>query len=432
MSKNQDKYKEAKKLIPGGTHLFSKRPEMFLPDKWPNYYSKSKDFYVWDLDGNRYADMAFYVGANTLGYCCDFVDEGVLEAIKKGNMTSLNAPEEVDLARKLIELHPWFDMARFARSGGEANAIAIRIARSASKNDKVAICGYHGWHDWYLSANHNKKDALGDHVMSGLDAAGVPKNLANLVFPFKYNDFEGLLDLVKKENIGTIKMEVTRNFGPENNFLEKIRDLATRKGIILIFDECTSGFRETYGGIHKKFGVQPDIAMFGKALGNGYAITAILGKGSIMQHAQDSFISSTFWTERVGYVAALKTLDRMNQINSWDLISRNGAAIKKNWRLIAEKYDLPISISGIDALPLFAFHSNQLEYKTFITQEMLKQNILATNSIYSSIFHTEDNMSEYYKVLDSIFKVIKECEDGKDIFSLLEGPVCHSGFSRLN
>ena len=264
----QDLYKKAKTLIPGGTMLLSKRPEMFLPDNWPSYYSKAKGCKVWDLDGKEYTDMCIMgIGTNTLGYGNEEVDNAVIETVKSGNMSTLNCPEEVALAEKLVEINPWADMVRFARSGGEANSIAIRIARAASGKDNVAICGYHGWHDWYLSANHNGGDDLSGHLIPGLSPNGVPKNLKNSVFPFHYNDFEELLEIVKSKDIGVIKMEVMRNVGPEDNFLQKVRDLATARNIVLIFDECTSGFRETYGGIYQKFNVEPDMAMYGKTIG---------------------------------------------------------------------------------------------------------------------------------------------------------------------
>ena len=249
MKTGQKLYKKAKKLIPGGTMLLSKRPEMFLPEHWPSYFSKAKGCRIWDLDGKELIDMTIMgIGTNTLGYGNEAVDAAVMETVKNGNMSTLSCPEEVYLAEKLIELNPWADMVRFARSGGEANSIAIRIARAASGKDKVAICGYHGWHDWYLSANHNDEDKLSKHLLPGLSPNGVPKNLKNSVYPFNYNNFEELLTIVKNNDIGVIKMEVVRNFGPEDNFLHKVRELATRNNIVLIFDECTSGFRETFGG----------------------------------------------------------------------------------------------------------------------------------------------------------------------------------------
>ncbi len=434
MGKGQKLYKRAKKIIPGGNMLLSKRPEMFLPDFWPSYYSKSKGCNVWDLDNNKFIDMSIMgIGTNILGYGNDKVDAAVLETVNSGNMSTLNCPEEVHLAERLVEINPWADMVRFARSGGEANAIAVRIARAASSKDNVAICGYHGWHDWYLAANISTKDGLNDHLLSGLEPNGVPKNLKGTIFPFHYNDIDGLKKIVENNNIGTIKMEVVRNKEPENNFLDEVRELATRNNIVLIFDECTSGFRETFGGIHQKYEIEPDIAMYGKALGNGYGITAIVGKKEIMQSAQNSFISSTFWTERIGPSAALKTLEIMNELKSWEVISKTGIKIKENWTRLANDYNLDIEINGISALPSFNFKSkNNLAYKTLITQEMLKKGYLASNSIYVCIDHTDEILDKYFCQLDEIFKIIKKCEEGLDVNTLLDGEICHGGFSRLN
>lgn len=434
MGTGQKLWKRAKQVIPGGNMLLSKRAEMFLPDLWPAYFSKAKGCKVWDLDGNEYIDMSIMgIGTNTLGYGHPEVDDAVRRTIDAGNMSTFNCPEEVYLAEKLIELHPWADMARFARSGGEANSIAIRIARAASGKDKVAICGYHGWHDWYLSANLGDDKNLAGHLLPGLEPNGVPQNLRGTVFPFNYNNFEELLALVDQHDIGVIKMEVVRNFGPENDFLKKVRQLANERGIVLIFDECTSGFRQTYGGIHKMYGVEPDMAIFAKTLGNGYAITATIGKRQIMEAAQSTFISSTFWTERIGPTAALATLEVMARLKSWETITRTGLDITERWKKLAQKYDLSISTNGLPALTGFSFNSpNALAYKTLVTQEMLAKGYLAGTSVYVCTEHTPAVVDTFFEVLDPVFALVKECEDGRDVMSLLKGPVCHGGFKRLN
>ena len=435
MGKGQDLYKRAKKIIPGGTMLLSKRPEMHLPENWPAYYSKTKGCEVWDLDGKKYIDVSIMgIGTNTLGYGHEEVDNAVLNTVKLGNMSTLNCPEEVLLAEKLIEINPWADMVRFARTGGEANAVAIRIARAASGKDNVAICGYHGWHDWYLSVNHNEQDDLSSHLLPGLSPKGVPKNLKNSTFPFEYNDYNGLETLVKEKNIGVIKMEVQRNFGPKDDFLQKVRKLATDNQIVLVFDECTSGFRETYGGIHKKYGVEPDVAMYGKTLGNGYAITAVVGKRSVMEAAQNTFISSTFWTERIGPTAALKTLEVMENIKSWDVITSIGESVQKRWAYLASLHKVNINITGIPSLSSFTFSSsNHQAYKTFLTQEMLKKGFLAGTLFYESVAHEEKYLENYFTELDSIFEKIKKFEaDELQVLDFIEGPIVHSGFKRLN
>lgn len=434
MGTGQKLWKRAKAVIPGGNMLLSKRAEMFLPDHWPAYFSKAKGCQVWDMDGNRYTDMCIMgIGTNTLGYGHDEVDAAVRQTVDTGNMSTFNCPEEVYLAEKLVELHPWADMARLARSGGEANAIAIRIARAASGRDKVAVCGYHGWHDWYLSANLGNDENLAGHLLPGLDPKGVPQNLRGTVFPFNYNNYQQLEDLVNSHDIGVIKMEVVRNMGPEDNFLHKVRQLATQRGIVLIFDECTSGFRETFGGLHKKYGVEPDMAMFGKALGNGYGITATIGRRAIMEAAQSTFISSTFWTERIGPTAALKTLEVMERVKSWETITQSGLAIRAGWQQLADKHGLKIDHWGLPALTGFTFKSeNALAYKTLITQEMLAKGYLASNSVYVCTEHTQEVTLGYFDALDPLFATIKECEEGRDVMSLLKGSVCHGGFKRLN
>jgi len=434
MGTGQKLWKRAKRIIPGGNMLLSKRAEMFLPDQWPAYFSKAIGCRLWDLDGKEYCDMSIMgIGTNILGYGHPEIDEAVRKTIDVGNMSTFNCPEEVYLAEKLVELHPWADMVRFARSGGEANAIAIRIARAAAGKDKVAFCGYHGWHDWYLAANLGDEKNLAGHLLPGLEPRGVPACLRNTIYPFTYNRLDELEILVNQHDIGVIKMEVSRNFGPEEGFLEKVRQLATERGIVLIFDECTSGFRQTFGGLHKLYGVEPDMAIFGKALGNGYAITSVIGRREVMEAAQSTFISSTFWTERIGPTAGLKTLEVMERIRSWEQITQTGIEITAKWKSLTEKHGLSIATSGLPALTNFTFNSpNALAYKTLITQEMLAKGYLAATSVYVCTEHSPEIVAGYFEALEPIFALIGECEDGRDVMSLLKGPVCHSDFKRLN
>ena len=385
VSEGQKLWKKAKKIIPGGNMFFSKNPDNFLPHHWPSYYNKAKGSYIWSVDKKKYLDMSLMsVGTNILGYSNTKVNQKVIKSIKDGNMSTLNCPEEVSLAEKLLEINPWADMVKFARTGGEANSIAIRIARAASGKDKIAICGYHGWHDWYLAANLKKKDSLNNHLLPGLNPIGVPKVLKDTVFTFNYNNFEELKKIVEKnKNLAAIKLEPQRNELPKNNFLQKVRKLATDKKLILIIDECTAGFRETFGGLHKKFNIKPDLVVYGKAIANGFPLTAVVGTREIMENAQDTFISSTFWSDRVGPVAALETLRIMEDTKSWETITKTGLEIKKNWVKIAIDCNIKIDVSGISALPNFSFKNrDNLIYKTFITQEMLKKGILANQSVY--------------------------------------------------
>ena len=429
----QTLYNDAKKIIPGGNMFLSKRPEMYLPDLWPAYFKESKGCKVKDLDGKSYYDMTMGVGTNILGYANNKVDEEVKKGINKGIMSTLNCPEEVYLAKKLIKIHEWAGGVKFARTGGEANALSIRIARSFTKKTKIAICGYHGWHDWYLSANLNKKDNLSTHLLSDLHANGVPKGLKNTVFPFRYKKFNELLKIVKKNDIGVIVMEFSRSLDPDINFIKKIRNLATKKNIVLIFDECTSGFRQNFGGLHKLYKINPDMAIFGKCLGNGYAISAIIGKKKIMESSQTSFISSTFWSERVGFIASLKTLEVMEKIKSWKTITKMGFYVRKKLKYIAKKNKIKIKIWGLPALTGYTIVSDYNNYfKTYITQEMLKNGFISGNCIYLCINHNRKILDKYFSVLNLILKKIKTCNTKNDIQKLLQGPVAHTTFRRLN
>jgi glutamate-1-semialdehyde 2,1-aminomutase len=426
----QKMWKRAKNVIPGGSMLFSKNPDLFLPNFWPAYFEKTKACNVWDLEGRRYLDLSTMgVGTNILGYSRKEVDDAVRKVIDNGNMSTLNSKEEIILAEKLIVMHPWAGKVRFARTGGEAAAIAVRIARAATGRDKVAICGYHGWHDWYLSANLSNSENLNSHLMRNLPIQGVQKNLKNSAYTFEYNNFHQLEKIVSQNKIAAVVMEVSRNEKPKKNFLEKIRKLTKDKNIVLIFDECTSGFRETFGGLHLKYKVNPDIATFGKALGNGYAINAIIGSNSVMDYANSTFISSTFWTERIGSAAGLKTLEIMQKIKSWEIISNLGVKIKNKWESLSKKHDIKLNIQGLDALPRFDFENkNNLYYKTFISQEFLKEKILASNSIYLCIGHTPKILNNYFDILDFVFsKIKKSINDGNSAQDLLNGPMCISG-----
>lgn len=414
--------------------LLSKRSEMFLPGEWPNYYSRAKGIEVWDLDGKSYLDFAtMSVGACSLGYGNESVDLAVKKAIDDGVMSTLNSPAEVELAEKLVSMHPWSSMARFARSGGEANAIAVRIARAHTGKDKIAICGYHGWHDWYLAANLNTESNLDGHLLPGLDPAGVPRGLIGTTVPFEYNDSHALEVLLKSGEFAAVKMEVSRSVGPKEGFLEKVRALCDQYGALLIFDECTSGFRESFGGLHLNFGVDPDLAMFGKALGNGFAITAVLGTEPAMQSAQSTFISSTFWTERLGPVAALATLQEMENIRSWEKISATGSTIKSTWSMLFKDADLDATIGGLDALPVFSLnYENWPVLRTLIIQEMLRRGFLTTSAFYSSTAHSDQYIDSYANALTDVLQILKKNLDPKMALDLLDGPVAHTGFKRLN
>lgn len=425
----------AKKLIPGGGQLLSKRSERFLPDYWPAYYEKAKGCEVWDLDGRHYYDFAqMGVGSCVLGYADDDVDNAVMEAVRKGSMCTLNSPEEVRLAELLMDLHPWAEMARFARSGGEACSIAVRIARAFSGREKVAFCGYHGWHDWYLSANLADSKNLDGQLLPGLEPAGVPRGLQGASMPFVYNDLESLKKLFSQhgKQIGVIIMEPIRGSSPMPGFLEGIRQLATENEVVLIFDEITSGFRLCVGGSHLVTGVDPDIAIFAKALGNGYPTAAVVGKRCIMDAAQATFISSTSWTERIGPVAAVATIQKMRQKNVPAALVSSGNQIIAGLNTFAEECGLSLHISGIPPLIYLEFqYPNAKEIQTFYTQEMLRQGFLVGSAIYTTYAYTTKIIDQFLNASREVFRQITRHLALGTLEQNLLGGVIHAAFKRL-
>lgn len=431
----QELWVKAKQIIPGGNQLLSKRSEMFLPGLWPSYYRKANGCEVWDLDNNKYYDFAqMGVGSCVLGYADPDVNKAVIEAINKGSMSSLNSYEEVELTEHLLSLHPWADMARFSRTGGEACAISVRIARAASGKDKVAFCGYHGWHDWYIASNLSDDSNLDGQLLPGLEPKGVPRGLKGTALPFNYNDIESLKTIVKKHGneIGVIYMEPQRGTSPKKEFLESVRIIADQINAVLIFDEVTSGFRVNVGGIHKTFNIEPDIAVFGKALGNGYPISAVIGKKEVMDVAQETFISSTFWTERIGFTAALATLKKYQEKNVHEYLIKHGSQINEGWSNLAKKYNIKINISGLAPLTHLDFDCyDPAAAQTFYTQEMLKKGYLLGASVYSTYAYNEKIINQFLRDSDSVFKDLKDHIQNRSIEKYLVNGKKHGGFKRL-
>ncbi len=433
MTKSQDLWKRAKEVIPGGSQLLSKRAEMFLPDLWPAYYTKAKGVNITDLDGNTYVDMSLMgVGSCMLGYADPDVNDTVKDAIDRGSMATLNCPEEIELAELLLELHPWAEMVRYARTGGEAMAIAVRIARAASGKDTIAFCGYHGWHDWYLASNLSEDDNLDGHLLPGLEPKGIVRGLQGSALPFEYNKIDQLEAIVSNKDIGVIVMEPIRHKEPEDEFLQKVRAIADRIGAVLVFDEVSSGFRYTTGGAHLLYGINPDIVVFAKGMSNGVPMAAIVGTKTVMDYAQSTFISSTYWTERMGPAAALATIKKMLKEPVHEHIKNIGTNIWQGWERLAKKHTLNISVLGPPALVTLVWnYENAQEIKTLYTQEMLKKGYLASPSVYVSFAHTEEIIQEYLETVDEVFAVITKAILEKKVVDLLEGAVAHAGFKRL-
>ncbi len=430
MTKGIKLWKSAKKVIPGGNGLLSKRPERYLPKEWPTYYSKSKDINIWDLENNKYLDMAqMGMGASILGYANPYVDRKVKSAIDNGINSTLNCREEYDLAKKILKFDKFADQVKFAKGGGEAMSLAVRIARAKTGKDNIAFSGYHGWHDWYLATNLKNKNNLKDHLLPGLEPIGVPKLLKGTTIGFEYNNLEQLKK-IKKTNLAAIVIEGCRYYYPTKKFINQIQNICRKYKICLIIDEITSGWRSSKGGVYKKLNIKPDLVVYGKGLGNGYPISCIVGKKKYMEIANKSFISSTAWTERTGFVAANATIDYFVKKKVNLHINKIGMFIKSNWLKLAKKYKLNLRVSEVTPLcSFFLDYKNSDELYTFFTKEMLKKKIIASNSIYISYSHKKKDVIKYLKNCDEIFFKIADFIKKKK--KLKKSEIKFSGFSRL-
>lgn len=434
-SYGQALYTQAKQRIPGGVQLLSKRPENLAPNHWPPYFSRAKGCSVWDLDGNRYEDFSTNaVGSCLLGYAHDSVNRAVSRRVRLGSMSSLNPPEEVELADKLCDIHRWAEQVRFVRGGGEACAVAVRIARATTGRSKVAVCGYHGWQDWYLAANLGDNDALKGHLLPGLEPAGVPVELRDTALTFRYNDLEGFRKLMERygDSLAAVVMEPCRGSDPNPGFLEEIRLETRRRGCLLVFDEITVGWRLHFGGAHLRYAVQPDMAVFAKALGNGYPIGAIIGSREAMDGAHGSFISSTYWTESLGPVAALAVLAAMRETNVPDHVHRVGTLVQQSWQRYAAQVGLRVKVGGFPCLATLSFDYPEAELlRTLFTQQMLQRGFLAGAAFYPTLAHTEGVLSRYTAAVGEVFGIMASAIRAGEAHRLLRGEVAKSGFARL-
>ena len=426
---NSEIYRKAKKIIPGGTQLLSKRPELFS-SSWPGYYSKAKGVTVWDLEQTEYVDMSIMgVGAAILGYADKFVDNKVIETIRNGVQTSLMSPLEVKLAELLLVMHPWFEKVRFAKSGGEAMSIAVRIARAGTGREKVFFSGYHGWHDWYLSANLGDQEALDGQLMPGLIPTGVPRSLKNTSFPVDLENISGSIAITgtSPSEIACIVIEPARGMAIGEKKLAELRDLCDKNGIILIFDEITSGFRLCNGCMHRQTKTKPHIAVIAKAMANGYACAAILGEFSVMDSAENSFISSTNWTESVGLAAALATIDKYETEDVAPHLSNMGKQMKSIWETAFKQFSVPCVVSGIDALPAFKFNGDdELSFYNFIVSELLSKGILGFRQFKPSYSHKQKHLDRYEEALHQVLDTYEE--RNRD---LTDYTAVQTGFHRL-
>ena len=403
---NKILWKKAKKIIPGGNGLLSKRPERFLPGAWPTYFKKAKGIYIWDLNNKKYTDMSSMgIGTSVLGYNNSSINNFVKLKIDQGVNTTLNCYEEYELAKELLKIDKFADQVKFARGGGEAMSLAVRIARAKTKKNKIIFNGYHGWHDWYLSANLKNIKNLNNHLLKNLKPLGIPKGLKNSAIPIEFNNIKILKKISNLKDIAAIVVEPSRMELLSKAYVKELNQICEKKNIPLIVDEITSGWRNCKGGIYKEIGLKPSMVVYGKALGNGFAISAVVGIKKLMDIAQDTFVSSTAWTERVGFAAGLGVIKFHKKKEVFSHNIKIGKQIKNGWLKLAKKHSLKIEVNSMDTIINFNFlYQNRNNYLiTLFTELMLNEKILANTTIYISYSHKEKNVIKYLKSVDKVF-----------------------------
>lgn len=430
---NKRLWQSAKEVIAGGTGLLSKRAEQFNTG-WPTFFSKSNGCEVWDLNGRKYIDCAGGIGAVLLGYGDEDVTKAVTRRLTLGTYSSLVNPQELELAEKLLQLHPWAAKVRYARTGGEAMSVAVRIARAASGKSGVAFCGYHGWHDWYLAANLGETNALDGHLLPGLQPAGVPRELTGTAVPFRYNDWQSFEAAINKlgDNCGVVVMEPMRSQFPGNDFLQNIRNFCSGRNIVMVVDEITSGLRYGYPGALARYNVVPDIVVYAKAMGNGIPFATVVGSDNVMTAADESFISSSYWTDGIGTAAALAVLEKMERENISDAVWAKGVALQERLREIAMKYvSCGLVVGGMPASPTFTFTSSYAAAarKLFITK-MQEGGFLVAGIFYLMHAHKEHHLNRFAECFEQALQLVENSiESG--IIEMDDSKAFQQGFTRL-
>ena len=429
-------WKRAYELIPGGTQLLSRRPSLFAPGVGPMVATRASGATFWDVDGNPYIDMTMSVGAVILGYADSDVDDAVRRQLAAGTIFPVLHEVEIELAELLTQTIPCAEMVRFGKSGGEADAVAVRIARGVTGRDKVAFCGYHGWHDWYLAANLGRPDALDGHLVPSVPTTGVPRALAGTALPFEYNNL-GSLERLFDDNPGEIAcviMEPCRSFLPEPGFLEGVRDLTRRHGALLVFDEVVTGFRLAPGGAQASYGVVPDLATFGKAIANGYPLTAVVGPRDVMEPSKDMFISSMYWDDNSTLAAGLACVRKVIRDDVPRRLDDTGQHFRDAWQTLADKHGIHATLKGHPCLTSIAFQADDpqvlRQVNTLYCQELIRRGVFGSTAFAASLGHGPQEMDRVVQACDGALAVLAEALSRGDLAAYLEADLQQPLFDR--
>ena len=398
--KSEQLLERALKSIPLASQTFSKSLTQYPKGVSPFFIEKGKGSKVWDVDGNEYIDFVNSLAAVTLGYCDKDVDKAVQDQMKNGVTFSLPHILEMEVAEKLIEIIPCAEKVRFAKNGTDATSASIRIARAYTGKEHIAICGYHGWQDWYIGSTTRD--------------LGVPQSVKELTHKFEYNNIESLEKIFQEHELACVIMEPMNVEYPQDNFLEKVKELTHKNNALLIFDETITGFRYALGGAQEFFNVIPDLATFGKGMANGYPLSAVVGRNEIMQKVEDIFFSGTFGGETLSLASAKVIIDKYKKYNVVKHFEEVGIDLLMRLNRLIDDNDLN-DIFWTSGHPSWSFlhikeqeKYNTFEIKTFFLQEMLKQGVLTLGAHNLSFSHTKKDIAKLIKVYQEVLPLIKQ------------------------
>ncbi len=430
-------YKRAAAMIPGGTQLLSRQPSRFAYGVSPIYAARARGARFWDVDGHEYIDWTSGIGAILLGYADAVVDDAVREQISQGTIYGINHELELELAEELIERVPCAEMVRYAKTGGEACAMAVRIARAATGRDTILFCGYHGWHDWYLAANLNDETELEAHLLPDIAPRGVPRALAGTSIPFPYGDADALgesLD-VRRGKVAAVVMEPLRSDEPPKGYLAAVATLCRDHGAVLVFDEVSTGFRYSTGGAQSDVGVTPDVAVFAKSISNGYPLAAVVGRRDVMQAAAETFVSSTYWSDTVGLRAGLTTLREAVRRDVPGHCRQVGSQLQTELTRLARQKGCPVRCCGIATHPRLEFDvsdaGSRTVLETLYIQEMARRGCHGLTAFYLNAAQGERELEQTLGAAGETFALLSDAHASGEPQRWLECPVREVAFRRL-
>ncbi len=414
-AKSQEMFRRAIKTIPLGSQTFSKSYLSYPEGNAPLFLSHGKGAHVWDVDGNEYIDLVNGLLPVVLGYDDPEVTAAVTEQLRHGVTFSLATELEIILAEELVKLIPCAEMVRFGKNGSDATSGAIRLARAHTGRDRVATCGYHGWQDWYIGSTARNK--------------GVPKRVQELTHTFRYNDLDSLEQVLKAypNEFAAVIMEPMTSIEPQTGFLEGVRDLAHRHGALFILDEIITGYRFHLGGAQSLFGITPDLATFGKSMGNGFPISAVVGRKDVMKGMEDIFFSFTAGGEAVSIAAALATIKKMQKEPVVETLWSRGEALVSGTKALIQKHELNkvVTVAGKPCWSMLGFNDtaqNSLwEIKTLFLQEILTRGILTAGAHNISYAHTEEDIKKILAAYDASFEILTNAIRSGDLKRRLKG-----------